>query len=166
MKKITTYVITVSEKFPNTHKMAGEETNFPNLIFSGRKKHTIRSNYDLWEKRFEKINKGEAILSLRVWTGKPYNSKQREFIRLDNTMGIGLQSLFFIPYLKSPNDGIISKSSLWLPYVETEIKIKKADLQELATNDGLSTDDFKEWFKNYDLSKPMAIIHFTNFRYS
>ena len=26
-------------------------------------------------------------------------------------------------------------------------------------------DDFKEWFKGYDLSKPMAIIHFTAFRY-
>jgi hypothetical protein len=36
---------------------------------------------------------------------------------------------------------------------------------ELSKNDGLSLPDFKAWFKNYDLSEPMAIIHFTKFRY-
>lgn len=39
------------------------------------------------------------------------------------------------------------------------------DLDTLAQNDGLSYEDFEEWFKNYDFSKPMAIIHFTKFRY-
>ena len=29
----------------------------------------------------------------------------------------------------------------------------------------MSLDDFKAWFKGYDLHKPMAIIHFTNYRY-
>jgi hypothetical protein len=38
-------------------------------------------------------------------------------------------------------------------------------LDYLAKNDGLSLDDFKEWFKGYDLSKPLALIHFTKFRY-
>ena len=38
-------------------------------------------------------------------------------------------------------------------------------LIDLAKNDGLSLDDFKAWFKSYDLSQPMAIIHFTSFRY-
>ncbi len=35
----------------------------------------------------------------------------------------------------------------------------------LARNDGLSLEDWEAWFKDYDLSKPMAIIHFTPFRY-
>ena len=35
----------------------------------------------------------------------------------------------------------------------------------IANNDGLSLDDWKEWFKGYDLSQSMAIIHFTKFRY-
>jgi hypothetical protein len=35
----------------------------------------------------------------------------------------------------------------------------------LAKNDGLSLKNFKEWFKKYDISEPMAIIHFTKFRY-
>ena len=42
---------------------------------------------------------------------------------------------------------------------------KKAELNELAKNDGLTLPDFKEWFYKYDLSTPMAIIHFTKFRY-
>lgn len=40
----------------------------------------------------------------------------------------------------------------------------KAD-ETLAKNDGLSLEDFKAWFKGADLSEPMAIIHFTPFRY-
>lgn len=38
-------------------------------------------------------------------------------------------------------------------------------LTALAKNDGLSLEDFKAWFKNYDLSEPLAIIQFTKFRY-
>ena len=33
----------------------------------------------------------------------------------------------------------------------------------LSNNDGLDFDDWKEWFKGYDLSKPLAIIHFTKY---
>jgi hypothetical protein len=38
-------------------------------------------------------------------------------------------------------------------------------LNLLSKNDGLSLKDFKDWFKGYDLSKPMTVIHFTKFRY-
>ena len=37
--------------------------------------------------------------------------------------------------------------------------------EELAINDGLSLKDWTDWFKSYDLSKPLAIIHFTRYRY-
>jgi len=43
---------------------------------------------------------------------------------------------------------------------------KITDIRTLAKNDGLSLQDFKDWFKGYDFSKPMAIIHFTRFRYN
>ena len=40
---------------------------------------------------------------------------------------------------------------------------------ELAKNDGLSLEDWQEWFKAHEkdtvYDKPLAIIHFTNFRY-
>lgn len=72
---MTTYVLTVSEFFPKTHNKAGLPTGFINAISNKTKLHTIRGNYDLWAKRFEKINKGEAVLSVRYWSGKPYNSR-------------------------------------------------------------------------------------------
>ena len=37
--------------------------------------------------------------------------------------------------------------------------------EDLAENDGLSFENWADWFKDYDLKQPMAIIHFTNFRY-
>lgn len=39
------------------------------------------------------------------------------------------------------------------------------DLMDLARNDGLSFSDWYHWFRDYDIIKPLAIIHFTKFRY-
>jgi hypothetical protein len=39
------------------------------------------------------------------------------------------------------------------------------NIDKLSKNDGLSLPDFKAWFMGYDLNEPMAIIHFTTFRY-
>ena len=75
MKK-KTYVLMISENFPKYHQKAGEPTFFARKIEEGKKIHTIRQNYELWNKRAEKINKGEAILSIRKWSGKAYRSKQ------------------------------------------------------------------------------------------
>ena len=139
-----TYVLTVSQKFPATHKKAGQPTGFPLAI-----KHTIRGNYDLWAKRFEKINAGKAILSVRIWEGKPYASKQLEIFKYDYTHKIGVEKILFDDYLYSCQINEKRFGNMW----------------ELSKNDGLSDEDFEHWFKKYDLSKPMAIIHFTDFRY-
>lgn len=117
-----------------------------------RKLHTIRANYTLWAKRFEMIAAGDACLSVREWMGAPYRSKQREIARLTADDGVGIQKLRI--YEHEP-----------LPVVYADRYTTPVDWQELATNDGLQLEDWKEWFKNYDLSKPLAIIHFTNFRY-
>lgn len=152
------YVLTVSEFFPKNHYKNGQQTNFYPLILRGQKKHTIRGNYELWRKRFEKIKEGKALLSLRQWEGKPYNSKQIELIKLDNTNGIGLEKLTFSERVMSPFTCIKKKNgSIFKPDFST--------IEELSKNDGLYIDDFQEWFKGYDLSKEMAIIHFTDFRY-
>ena len=145
-----TYVITVSEFFPKTHKKSGLPTGFINSISNKSKKHTIRGNYDLWRKRFEKINDGKAVLSVRYWTGKPYNSKQVEVFNLSSADGIGIQEILFDDYLYSCLiDG----------------KRFSVSSERISENDGLSSGDFEEWFKKYDFSKSMAIIHFTGFRY-
>ena len=146
-----TYVLTISQQFTTTHERKGQDTNFIPLILQGSKKHTIRGNYDLWKKRFDKINAGEAVLSIRVWEGKPYNSKQIEMLQLDNTNGIGIEKVIFDDYLYSCRiDG-------------TRFSVSSENIPD---NDGLSLGDFEEWFKGYDLSNEMVIIHFTDFRYN
>ena len=35
----------------------------------------------------------------------------------------------------------------------------------LSKNDGVSFIDWLEWFKGYNFNRPLAIIHFTPFRY-
>lgn len=161
---MNTYVIMLSQVFPVTHVRSGEPTGFKDKFLSAINKvdgewcklHTIRSNYELWKKRFEKIEKGEACLCIRQWTGKPYRSKQVEIARLTREDGIGLQELRIVNE-KYKGRGIM------LGYVDGE---QKNDFfHTLSQNDGLSFNDWLEWFKGYNFNKPLAIIHFTKFRY-
>lgn len=160
---MTTYVLTLSQKFPAKHPRKGEPTNFKKELLNavwrahnmsvrfpqfGMKLHTIRANYPLWKKRFEQIEAGKATLSVRYWTGKPYASKQMEICKLTKEDGIGLQKLSFYYVLGFP---LVEGKSL------------KADI--IANNDGLSSQDWRVWFKDCDITKPLAIIHFTPFRY-
>ena len=155
-----TYVITLSKHFLANHKRAGEETHFKEKFLLGQgltdydtpsmvKIHTIRANYPLWEKRIKEVQEGRARLSIRQWTGKPYRSKQVEIATLTAENGVGLQKLEFY------------NNTLGLCHIGIVYQRK----YELAQYDGLSFEDWEEWFKGYDLSKPMAIIHFTKFRY-
>lgn len=177
-----TFVLTVSRVFPTTHKRKGEPTFFIQKIFTGQdmlvpcqyctsqsictaespciarsmnfspKIHTIRSNYDLWANRIKQIQEGKAILSIRYWSGKPYNSKQVEICKLDKDSEIGVQRLEFYHSVNFPRIAFDESRMAVIPVT-------------LAKNDGLSIEDFREWFKKADLSKPMAILHFTSFRY-
>ena len=168
-----TYVLTISRLFPKNHKNSGQETWFiqkiqnaingykesvvtcydknnkeTDILIRDKKIHTIRSNYELWQKRISEIQKGNAILSIRYWIGKPYNSKQVEICKLDKNSGVGVQPIF------------MHSCHATLPNTETFIRFS-----DLSYNDGLSPFCFVEWFKKYDLSKQMVIIHFTSFRY-
>ena len=156
-----TYVLTISKVFPAYHIKKGEPTNFKDAFKAGQvfnrgaeclyrnpKLHTIRGNYELWAKRFEQIERGEAQLSIRQWSGKPYHSKQELICNLTKADGIGIQRLKF-------------DKSGFHPHVD----YKPVAVAKLAYYDGLSLSDWREWFKDYDLSQPMAIIHFTPFRY-
>ena len=158
-----TYVIILSDSFPASHAMYGKPTYFMEkfLVYPGmlRKLHTIRANYALWRKRFEKIDAGEACLSVREWMGAPYRSKQREIARLTKEDGIGIQKLRIKPFQQHLNSVVYLQPFI---YDETTMPVNEVTL---ANNDGLSLEDWKEWFKDYDFSKPLAIIHFTKFRY-
>lgn len=163
-----TYVITLSQVFPANHPRAGKRTHFaakvqdtlddkPNMerVDIDYKRHTIRANYPLWAKRFEQIERGEACLSIRQWSGKPYASKQVEIARLTKEDGIGLQKF----EVCNNHAGI----NLWMHFKIDDRPIMS--INDIPNNDGLSREDWVDWFKKYDLSKPMAIIHFTKFRY-
>lgn len=166
-----TYVITLSKRFPAGHNRAGDLTFFHEALSNAlhnteatltvddaddtsikiyeRKIHTIRANYPLWDKRIAEVEQGEACLSIRQWTGKPYHSKQVEIARLTKEDDVGIQRLEFV------------NGKLGLPRIGIVYQRKN----EIALNDGLSFEDWENWFKNYDLAQPMAIIHFTKFRY-
>lgn len=143
-----TYVLTLSKVFPATHPCKGEPTGFREA-FRKTKLHTIRANYPLWAKRIAEVQRGEAVLSVRQWSGRPYMSKQETIATLTADDGVGIQKLtFFSGRIIYPTVGKYQPS-----------------VKEIANNDGLHADDWVYWFKNYDLSKPLAIIHFTKFRY-
>ena len=155
-----TYVITLSRHFLANHKRAGEETQFKEKFLIGQglieydtpslaKIHTIRANYPLWEKRIKEVQEGRAVLSVRQWTGKPYRSKQVEIARLTAENGVGVQMLEF------------TDCRLRFPYIDSEW----TSMVSIAEHDGLLLNDWVEWFNGYDHPRPLAIIHFTKFRY-
>lgn len=152
-----TYVITLSERYPQGHSKAGKPTDFVEKLAVGLKKHTIRRNYPLWEKRIKAIQAGEACLSIRVWEGRPYHSKQIELINInvnnDTFNHVGLQKIIIKPGLFH---GTIA------PLVEGK---RVDDVLLLSKNDGLSVNDFYEWFANTPDGQEFALIHFTKLRY-
>jgi len=123
-----------------------EEQIFPKL-------HTIRNNYPLWVKRMKKVHAGKAVIYLCYWKlpGGRFTpgNEAIPFAALDKDSGCGVQEL------------------RWLTTCTAQIRDNAQlvnDIQ-LAKNDGISVEDFKAWFKGYDLSNSMAIIQFTTFRY-
>lgn len=153
----------ISKRFPVNHPKAGLRTFFREKIiaslydinvYSYKKLHTIRANYPLWEKRIKEVREGKAILSLRQWVDKPYRSKTQEIARLSASDGVGIQMLEF----EKDCDGMAS----WYFF---NIDGKYPSLVDVALNDGLTVEAWREWFKDYDLSRPLAVIHFTPFRY-
>lgn len=150
-------IITLSRVFPTTHSRKGQPTGFKEKLASGRKLHTIRGNYDQWNAIAEKMQRGGYCLSIRQWSGRPYNSPQVEIASLDQPISIQRIELHY----HSENDTITARidGREWID----------ADCYEIAKNDGLNTTDFKEWFfgrhPQEDKVFHGVIIHFTDFRY-
>jgi hypothetical protein len=145
MKK---FIIILSEHFPDDHIHKGQPTDFIASIHNGTKIHTIRKNYNWWAKRIAKVQAGEAYLSLRVWSGEPYNSKQIEKVKLFADHGVGIEKMTLGPSMGTFENG---------HYVLRP---------ELAKNDGLSLINFNSWFPVKNEIESVAIIHFTKFRYN
>ena len=150
-------IITLSRLFPRTHSRRGEPTNFAELLHMEEKIHTIRKNYDLWKLNAEKMEGGKYFLSIRQWSGRPYKSPQVEIAQRNQPIGVQPIEIRY----HAVNDTVTAKidGREWYD----------ADCATIAKNDGLSVQDFKEWFFGKDPKEDKVfegvIIHFTNFRY-
>lgn len=176
-KKVKIYVLLLSSRFPAYHPKAGQPTGFEDAFRRGRqrgrcreqhecigcgecvgriKKHTIRGNADFWEHRAQTVNKGEAIISLRQWSGKPYASPQIEIGQLTTlhvqrvTLGISADDR------QEP-----------FAYVDSNGTTKAVTVSRLAANDTLEPTDFVSWFQLHRRKEPYhgVILHFTDMRY-
>lgn len=153
MKKI---LLILSRCFPIYHPRRGQETHFAENL-GDTKIHTIRAGYDRWKHNLEKAQRGDFVLSVRQWTGNPYNSSQQEIARFTGSQ-IGYQRI-----------------SMTYDAVSDELKVvidgkRYTDLETLAHNDGLSLADFKAFLFGADKTARVQlfqgiIIHFTEFRY-
>lgn len=149
-------ILTLSKAFPKSHSKSGINTLFAVKLLTGRKLHTIRKDdKKLWEKKAADINNGKKMLCVREWTGRPYNSEQAD---IKSFVQIGLQH---ITMTYGADDEL---PQVW-------VDGKKVPIETVAENDGLSVEDFVEWFFGTDLYKndgnvfEGVVIHFTDFRY-
>lgn len=164
-----THVLMVSRTFPSWHPKKGQPTYFLEKILRARNKrpkkqlfiqhgldysiketkiHTIRSNFDFWHKRISDIHYGGFELSLRYWEGMPYKSRQIELLKIPGK-DLSLQKLIFI-------DGDINRPTI----AGNGSAVFGISPDMLSENDGLTLEDWKQWFINYDLTVPFAIIKF------
>jgi hypothetical protein len=130
---------------------------FESAIISGKKIHTLRKNYLFWKRII--ANAGE--LSIRYWKDKPRHSKQ---ITIRNIGPYMKNSKFGVQEVCKINDGKSPDSPFSFYLVEKQEPKSQIDISVLAENDGLTLQEFIDWFKNYP-EGAMALIHFTNFRY-
>ena len=163
------HILLLAKTFPAKHPRHGQPTEFrqsiQNTLDFVRKErtptgmeffrlHTIRGNYERWHRIIDEVNRGDAELSVREWSGVPYRSPQVEIFRFTKDDHIGCQKLEIRSYDYDP--------VFWGLFVENRAFVRK---DMMANNDGLIKEDWINWFKLCDLSKPLAIIFFADFRY-
>jgi hypothetical protein len=126
------YVLTVSNYFPNYPRNRGENTGIEDKIKNGIKIHELRSDYFMWKKRIDDVNARRAILSIRRWSGKPYQNRQIEIMQLEKA---GIQML-----TNSKNrDG---STSYWRVTVDNN---QFVDFITLSKNEGKPAEEWRNW---------------------
>ena len=139
-------VLMIAKNFLAYHKRAGQATDFEIKIKEKDKNHTIRPNYEKWKEKIEEVKSGKAELVLKQWEGRPNHSTPNKLFIFDEKDDVEVSKL------TKTADGFFVNDAI---KVEPEI---------LAKNDGLSLQDFEDWFKVFP-TEPMALIHFNSFRY-
>lgn len=148
-------IIILSSRFPGYHPRRGQQTRFLDNLMK-TKIHTIRAGYDRWKHNLDKVMGEDFELSVREWSGRPYNSPQREMVALKESVGYQRISMSY-----DPRTGEVKAVIDGKPY---------HDVGRIAANDGLSLEDFKDFIFGATRSEDKQlfqgiIIHFTRFRY-
>lgn len=175
MASIKNYEIILEKYFPENHPNAAQPTRFrdrfllalqcpdcPHTLDLSKtintqcakcsradlcpKSHLIKGNFDLWEKRINEVQLGKATLSIKQWAGTPHKSFRETLMKFDYTSSIGVQKIRY-RYgweVECPN---------------------QYDSNVMAAKNGTTFENWLAEFREADKTKPMAIIHFTDFRY-
>lgn len=141
-------VITFSTTFPDYHPKSGQPTWFIEKFYNSLYARNnlmeypvgIYINESVLEMKHHTLRLGRRwkkgdLFSPRVWSGKPYNSKQI-IIGPD----IEIKKLWDVVILAEPN-----QTTILLP-TQLPSTYEMLSLGEVAKNDGLSIDDFESWF--------------------
>lgn len=168
-------VITFSRVFPSYHPRAGEPTYFVEKIVAGLVRcevngcgteliKSLRNNdllsistlYELYKGtygsfKYHTVRSGHRWkvgdkFSPRVWSGKPYRSKQIQF-----APEIEVKKVWDLKIVKE-TDGILESYEMMI-----DDKWFISSYQEIWTNDGLTYNDFCDWFK---MDKAKNDVHF------
>lgn len=158
--------VMLSKTFFDNHYLAGKETDFKSKVLRGEKRHTCRANYDFWKKRVDTLKARQGVLSLRQWSGKPYQkgSNQEKIIDIAASV-IDVQRLVLRRTHGEKEELIRTRGTF-----KAEVDGTPVDIATIAHNDGLHVEEFKAWFDPvFDEAGTdalaFAVIHFTTFRY-
>ena len=150
-----TIVLMLARTFSWRHRKSRQDTCFAESVLNGNKLHTIRSDYDAWKHSIDKVRNGKFFLSLRQWSGPPGRSIMSEIAELKYNIGYERIEMRY-----SPDTGALEVSIEGVEY---------DDVQTLANNEGMTLDDFTDWFFGQGTERTVfegVIVHFTGFRYA
>jgi hypothetical protein len=163
-------VVLLSKTFFPQHPKAGQPTDFASKVMTSvyqnpiygnhYKIHTCRINYVYWKNKIDKLKAEGGVLSIRQWSTIPYRSPQEIIVDIPADI-VGIQKLT----LSRDTNRYYS-----IVYNEDKEGWHSVPVQKLANNDGLSVEDFKDWFSPVFDKKDtnvleLAIIYFTKYRY-
>lgn len=158
-------VLVVSRSFPSGHPKKGQPTYFVEKILNALRFASgslpsemqamiyryefnggnIERDFDLSIKKVHTIRVGARfkdgdMASLRIWSDKPYRSKQIEFAQVEVKRVIPIKI-----YINWANFNVY--------YENTDGRTLRMDLDKVARNDGLSAEDFTSWFNIHPKTK-------------
>ena len=179
--KPTTVVVILSKDTFKEGKKTNKPSCFAKKVIAGQKVHTIRANFDYWAKKISRVKDTAGKLSVREWSAAPYRSPQNIILIVPASI-TGVQKLQLTRSREVVSHFIEGRAEPFLKK-RTEEYTALVDgepiiLETLAANDGLTVEEFKEWFApvfdKQEAQTPQeagsvtidfAIIHFTSFRY-